>query len=284
VTPPPFSLADALRALSTPATPTKWTTNYIDEITARGSRRVGVLKDRIEGITDGRVMPDRDDITIGSGRRFDLAVLFLDICGFSTRSNWSSAEQEQVLLIMNIFMAEMLSIVHDFKGTYEKNTGDGLMAYFGKDGTTEAERIKPAVEAAVIMHYVNDAIISPWFKSQNIEPVTFRIGIDYGPVTIARVGIHGEKSSRVAIGTAANIACKLMNRIPKGGICIGDEVYKSLPVNWAGTCRKCEELSGFVYLKTKQPYDAWELNHRLTAPASNLFNLANAATGNPFGF
>jgi adenylate cyclase len=82
-----------------------------------------------------------------------LAVLFLDICGFSSRPNWTPQEQNTVLGIMNVFMAEMLSIVNDFGGTCEKNTGDGLMAYFGENGTAEAERVKPAVEAALIMHY-----------------------------------------------------------------------------------------------------------------------------------
>jgi adenylate cyclase len=97
-----------------------------------------------------------------------------------------------MLGIMNVFMAEMLSIVSDFEGTYEKNTGDGLMAYFGQERATAADRVRPAVEAAVIMHYVNDHLISPWLTNQRLKPVTFRIGIDHGPVTIARVGIRGE--------------------------------------------------------------------------------------------
>src|SRR5262249_8323972 len=152
---------------------------------------------RIKGVTDGRVMPDRDDITIGSGRRFELAVLFLDICGFSSRPNWTLDEQNTMLGIMNVFMAEMLSVVNDFGGTYEKNTGDGLMAYFGESGATEADRIKPAIEAALVMHYFNDHLFTPWLQGQNIQPLSFRVGIDHGPVTIARVGIRGENSSRV---------------------------------------------------------------------------------------
>jgi adenylate cyclase len=167
---------------------------------------------------------------------------------------------------MNIFMAEMLSIVHDFGGTYEKNTGDGLMAYFGENENSVAASVKPAAEAALVMHYVNDYLLTPWFNGQGIPPVTFRIGIDYGPVMIARVGIHGEKSSLVAVGTAANIANKLMNRIPSGGICIGDEVRKALPNNWTSTCKQCSENSGFVYTKDNAPYTAWELNHRLSTP------------------
>lgn len=211
-------------------------------------------------------MPDREDITIGSGKRFELAVLFLDVCGFSARPNWTPEEQNVVLGIMNIFMAEMLSIVNDFGGTYEKNTGDGLMAYFGENAATDADRIKPAVEAAVVMHYFNEQILTPWLTGQNVQPLSFRVGIDHGPVTIARVGIRGEMSSRVAIGTTANLASKLMNRIPNGGICIGHNVYLKLPHNWSQACRQCDQPSGFVYVATQAPYPAWELNHRLTAP------------------
>jgi adenylate cyclase len=249
-----------------PGTPSKFTQRYIADVIARCNRRINVLPDRIGDIAAGRIMPDRDDITIGSGRQFTLTVLFLDICSFSSRPNWLAEDQKTVLSVMNVFMAEMLSIVHDFGGTYEKNTGDGLMAYFGEGEKTIAACVKPAVEAAVIMHYVNDQLITPWFQSQNVEPVIFRVGIDYGPVTIARVGIHGEKSSLVAIGTPANIANKLMNRIPNGGICIGDEVRNNLPNNWTTTCKQCSQPSGFVYVQTSAPYLAWELNHRLSPP------------------
>ena len=251
---------------ATPATPCKWTKRYRQECIDRSNKRIEVLSERIEGITQGREMPDREQVTIGSGRRFDLAVLFLDICSFSARPNWTSDEQKTILEIMNIFMAEMLNIVRDFGGTFEKNTGDGLMAYFGEDAATEADRVRPAVEAAVVMHHVNDTLMTPWFRREGIAPLTFRIGIDIGPITVSRVGIRGAESSIVAIGTAANIACKLMDHIPNGGVCIGGEVYRNLPDNWAQTCRPCTEPSGFVYVVTQTPYRAWELNHRLPVP------------------
>jgi len=264
----PFSgLAGILAGLS-PRTPTKWTTRYLQDIIERGNKRIEVLQDRISGvIAAGRVMPDLDQVTIGSGKRFvTLAVLFLDICGFSGRNNWTEEEQKSVLKVMNIFMAEMLNIVRDFGGTYEKNTGDGLMAYFGEGSSTNADAAKPAVEAAVVMHYVNDQLFTPWFQNAGIDPLRFRIGIDVGPVTIARVGIRGAESSIVAIGTPANIACNLINQIPNGGICIGGEVHDGLPNNWGQACRRCDESSGFVYVKTGVPYFGWELNYRLSPP------------------
>ncbi|MGE5487476.1 MAG: adenylate/guanylate cyclase domain-containing protein [bacterium] len=261
----PPSLLDVFSRML-PGTPSKWTRRYVEQVIDRCNKRIQVLRDRIGGVTQGRVMPDLDQVTIGSGKQFNLAVLFLDICGFSSRANWTAEEQKIVLATMDIFMAEMLNIVRDFGGTFEKNTGDGLMAYFGEGAATDTDRVKPAVEAAVVMHYVNDHLLTPWFQGQRVEPIRFRIGIDLGPVTVARVGLRGTESSIVAIGTSANVACKLMNLIPNGGICIGNSVYRSLPHNWSQACRQCDEPTGFVYVASQAPYPAWELNQRLSPP------------------
>jgi class 3 adenylate cyclase len=251
---------------SVPGTPRRFDKSYIERVVARGNKRIEVLEERIDGVSSGRVMPDVEEITIGSGRQFDLAVLFLDICGFSARPNWLPEEQKTILRVMNVFMAEMLSIIHDFGGTYEKNTGDGLMAYFGEEEKDASAKVQPAADAALIMHYVNDNLITPWLRSRAIAPVEFRIGIDFGPVTVARVGIHGDKNSRVAIGTTANVANKIMKLIPGGGICIGDKLKELLPHNWGSTCVENGEPSGFVYIADRSPYPTWTLNHRLSPP------------------
>lgn len=80
-----------------PSAPSKFTKRYIDDVIARCDRRINVLQDRIGDIGARRVMPDRDDITIGSGRQFTLTVLFVDICGFSSRPNWLAEEHKMVL-------------------------------------------------------------------------------------------------------------------------------------------------------------------------------------------
>jgi len=259
-----FDLGAILAGL--PRDPSKWTKRYVADVIDRANRRIQVLSDRIGDVTKGRVMPDLEQVTIGSGRQFPLAVLFLDICSFSSWPNWTPTEQRTVLAVMNVFMAEMVNVARDFGGTFEKNTGDGLMAYFGEGTSSNQERVKPAVEAALVMHYVNDVYLSPWLLQNRAPAIRFRVGIDVGPVTIARVGLRGQESSIVAIGTPANIACKLMNLLPQGGVCIGNEVYLNLPNNWGHFCRLCSQSSGFVYVTTQMPYPAWELNYRLSAP------------------
>src|SRR2546422_8543395 len=75
-----FSLA----TLASPREPVKWTQNYLKDVSERTNKRISVLQDRIAGVTTGRVMPDLEQVTIGSGKQYSLAVLFLDICSFSS--------------------------------------------------------------------------------------------------------------------------------------------------------------------------------------------------------
>src|SRR5260370_41133856 len=76
----------------------------------------------------GRVIPDDDDLVIGTGRRLMLTVMFIDISKFSQRQSITANEQELMLRVLNLFFTEMIRIVEDYGGVVEKNTGDGLMA------------------------------------------------------------------------------------------------------------------------------------------------------------
>lgn len=247
-----------------PFAPSKHTAAYQDKCFNRLFRRNAQLESRVDASTQGRVIPEEEELAIGEGKHFsEMAVLFMDICGFSSLPNWTTEEQKIVLKTLNLFMGEMLSIVRDFGGTFEKNTGDGLMAYFGEGASNRAEAVRPAVEAAVMMHYVNDTYIKYFLNKLQRPPIKFRVGIDTGPITVARVAIHGgSHGSIVAIGTTANLACKLMKHIPDGGICIGENTYRDLPNKWEQSCTAVSEPTGFVYVETQAFYPAWTLNYR----------------------
>ena len=101
----------------------------------RANRRIDTLSNRIDGVVAGQTPPDPDNVRIGSGKHYSLAVMFLDITGFTEWPSSNSADQKRVLYVMDIFMAEMLNVIKDHGGIFEKNTGDGLMAYFGADNS-----------------------------------------------------------------------------------------------------------------------------------------------------
>lgn len=254
-----------LAQIKTPEPPHKWTSSYLQEVRARFTAIAGKNEERLGSIVHARAMPEIDDLRIGSGKYFEqLAVLFLDICGFSCWPNWLEHEQTQVLRVMNLFMSTMQSVIRDFGGTCEKNTGDGLMAYFS-EGNSAEDIARNAVAASTAMFYLNDNVVSPELRQLGLAPVTFRVGIDTGPVTIARVGVHSDAKQFVAIGTTANVACKAMRLVENGGICIGEHTFNKLSPNWQASCRSIGNTS-FSYVMGGRPYPAWSVEHRLTTP------------------
>jgi len=245
-----------------------WNRSYVDKIIERTAKRLIKLDKRMSEVRPGRQMPEETQVTIGSGRQMEIAVLFLDICNYSRLYNDSYEAQGNVLALMNIFMAEMMNIVRDHKGEFEKNTGDGLMAYFGTETTNPKECVQTAIEASLTMHYFNDNLLKPYLINQGSPMrIDFRIGIDYGKVTIARVGVPGGLSSFVAIGTSANIASKLIRIGHPGEIVIGGHVKIHLPVSWQKFCELVPQFTGFNYIVSGWPYLAYKYNGRWTRPS-----------------
>jgi class 3 adenylate cyclase len=255
-----------------PEQPSATTYTQIRQAEERFEKRLEKLRDVLP-IRSGRVVPADDDLPIGDARRLRLAVLFLDICGFSNIQSFNENDQDQVLKILNLFMAEMLQIVRSLGGDFEKNTGDGLMAYV-KDGP-ESECTQRAVDAAVTMHCYNDQVISPRLKKIGLPEIRFRVGIETGLVTIANVGVRGDHHSLVAIGNVPNIACKLMKLIPSGGIVLGNYTRNLLSTDWQRETISVGPLPGYVIGDTTTPYPAWELKYR----APNSVNWALALSG-----
>jgi len=199
-------------------------------------QRIGRILQRIGELgsaVDGRVIPDEDGLLLGVGRRLPLAVMFLDISGFSARPSYTATEQSVNLQVLNLFFTEMVRIAEDYGGAVEKNTGDGLLAYFEENGgTPPAPAVKRAVACALTMMATNDYFVNPVLRGSGVPELSFRISIDYGPVTIARLGAPRRFNALVAIGTPANFASKMLSNAQPGEIVLGDQAKRKLPLDW----------------------------------------------------
>lgn len=220
------------------------------------------IVERVEA-APGRTIPDDEDLIVGTGRRLELAVMFLDICGFSSRPAENAFEQDVLLRVLSLFFSEMVRIAEDYGGTVEKNTGDGLMAYFGSGGDPAASAAKRSVACALTMLASNDYLVRPILAASSVAPIQFRVGIDYGPVTIARLGAARRFNANVAIGTTANIACKLLNLAQPGEIIIGNSLRDKLPLDWQLLWTdRYEGASGWTYRLTGAPYSVFRYTGR----------------------
>jgi len=230
-----------------------------------------VVKDlaKIAGQTAaaGRVVPEEEDLAIGQGRRLNMAVLFLDLSGFSARPAETAEEQELLLRVFNLFFTEMIRIVEEYGGTVEKNTGDGLMAYFEDGGGTPPESgAKRAVACSLTLMHTTQNLINPILQGSGVEDLHFRIGIDYGPVTVAQIGARQRFHGLVAIGTTANIASKMLDVANPDAIVIGEAVLPRLPNAWSQWWRLDKAITGWTYLATGVLYSFYRYDGRWTGP------------------
>lgn len=214
-------------------------------------------------VQTGRVVPGNDDIVIGSGRRLSLAVLFLDISAFSTRRSFTEEEQAINLRILSLFFSEMIKIAEDYGGVVEKNTGDGLFAYFEDSPMPSVPASQKAVAATLTMFAANDYLIRPILRNSSIAPLGFRVSIDYGPVTVAKLGAPKRFNSLVAIGATANFASKMLDNAQADELVLGERAKLQLPATWQTNYTELAMGdSGWVYVVSGRPYSLYRYTGR----------------------
>jgi len=221
--------------------------------------RIEEIRQRIRGrqqvVSPGHALPGDDALAAGTGRRLPLAVMFLDICGFSSRWSWTTQEQDLLLRIFDLFFTEMIRTAENYGGQVEKNTGDGLMAYFEDNaGDPPADGCHRAVSCALTMQYATAFLINPVIRASNAGELHFRIAIDWGYVTIANIGAPRRFRGLVAIGSAANLASKMLSVGTADQIIMGEYAVARLSAARQAACVLHKADTGWIHRATGAPY------------------------------
>jgi len=229
--------------------------------------RVEQLRKKIANrpsIGGGRFVPDDDSLSIGDGRRLMMSVMFIDICDFSSRAMETIEEQDLMLRVLNLYFTEMIRIAEEYGGNVEKNTGDGLLIYFNDgEGTPPESGSKRAIACALTMFAATNQLINPIVKASGANEIAFRVSIDYGAVTIARIGAPRRFNANAAVGTTANFAAKMLRFAKAGEIVIGESARTHLPLDWQiKWITPISESTGWTYRKDNAPYILYRYNGR----------------------
>ena len=229
--------------------------------------RVEELRRKISArpqIGEGRLVPDDDALSLGDGRNLKMAIMFLDICGFSNRDMMTVEEQDLTLRVLNLFFTEMIRIAEEYGGNVEKNTGDGLMVYFNDgEGSPPEKGTKRAIASALTMIAANSSLINPILRATPTREIQFRVSVEYGPTTIARLGAARRFNANVAIGATANFASKMLRFAGPGEIVLSEVAKNQLPIEWqiCWTERMSVE-TGWVYRISRMPYPLYRYTGR----------------------
>ena len=160
---------------------------------------------------------DPDQLQLG-GKRLEITTLFADIRGFTSFSEKVSAEQ--LVAILNRYLAAAADAVLAQEGTIDKFLGDAVMAWFNApipqtDHTLRAVKAALGIRAAVqrLQHQ-----LPPEFR------LSFGAGIYYGEAVLGLVGTE-KRLEYTAIGDSVNTAKRVQENAAANQILIGESAY-----------------------------------------------------------
>ena len=162
------------------------------------------------------------EIKLGGENR-NIAVLFVDIRGFTTMSE--SLEPEQVVEILNRYLSLTTKAIFDNDGTLDKFVGDATMAVFNAPFDLD-DYIFKAVCAAYDIAAGADEIEAEMMERFG-KTVGFGVGVNCGPAVVGNIGCE-VRMDYTAIGDTVNTAARLEANAKRGQILISDAVYQAV--------------------------------------------------------
>ncbi len=154
------------------------------------------------------------------GENRDIAVLFVDIRGFTTMSEL--LEPEEVVAILNNYLNLTTKAIFKNKGTLDKFVGDATMAVFNSPFDLD-DYVFRAVCAALDIVEGAKALEEKLMKEFG-RSIGFGVGVNCGPAIVGNIGCEF-RMDFTAIGDTVNTAARLESNAKKGQVLISQEVY-----------------------------------------------------------
>ena len=176
------------------------------------------------------------------GKLTNIAVLFVDVRGFTTMSEM--LEPPQVVAILNRYLTLISDCILKNGGTLDKFVGDAAMAFWGAPLPQE-DYIMRACRAAADMAEGSRAL-SEELMARFGRTVSFGIGVHVGEAVVGNIG-SPQRMDYTAIGDTVNTAARLEANAPGGTIYISRAVADAL-----GNRIRTTSLGGSVKLKGKK--------------------------------
>ncbi|GEM_PF-1687639 len=157
-----------------------------------------------ENIIDQIVEADIEELTRGEQK--ELALLFIDIRGFTAYAESHKDDPQKVVRFLNHYHSEMTDIVLGCNGTVSQLMGDGLFAFFGAPQKND-DPVYAAVSAALQMKARISDLKAAW-REYGMKDLRVGIGIHYGEAIVGNIGSL-KKMDYTAIGDNTNLASRL---------------------------------------------------------------------------
>lgn len=164
----------------------------------------------------------KGDFTVKlGGENRDIAVLFVDIRGFTTMSEVLTPEE--VVEILNHYLNLTTQAIFKNKGTLDKFVGDATMAVFNSPFDLDDYEFRAVCAAWDIVEggkALEKELLEKYGRS-----IGFGVGVNCGQAVVGNIGCEF-RMDFTAIGDTVNTAARLESNAKKGQVLISQEVYE----------------------------------------------------------
>jgi class 3 adenylate cyclase/tetratricopeptide (TPR) repeat protein len=167
-----------------------------------------------------KILAQRDRI---EGERRQVTVLFSDLVGYTPLTEKLGPEEAYVL--MDRVFEILIHKVHDFEGTVNEMTGDGVMGLFGAPIALE-DAPQRAIRSALAIHWEMARLNEQLQKEgKAIPPLRMRVGINTGPVVVGTLG-NDLRVDFTVVGDTVNLASRMEGLAEPGTTYVTAETFK----------------------------------------------------------
>ncbi|MCI0394566.1 MAG: tetratricopeptide repeat protein [Chloroflexi bacterium] len=160
----------------------------------------------------GRVEAERRVVTI----------LFSDVKGSTAMAE--TMDPEEVMEIMDDVFDVLIEPIYRHEGTLARLMGDAILAFFGAPVAHEDDPIR-ACRAALDILAGAKGFAARLERQRGISGFNVRVGINTGLVVVGEVGTD-MRVEYTAMGDAINLAARMEQAAPAGGILISHNTYR----------------------------------------------------------
>ena len=163
-----------------------------------------------------------DAIGSGAGERKTMTALFADIKG--SVELMQDLDPEDASRLIDPAITLMIAAVHEFEGYVDKSTGDGILALFGAPLAQEDHAQRAVFAALRIQEQV--ARYAETLAHEHGPRLEVRVGLNSGEAVLRSVRKSDLRADYTPIGHATNLAARLEELAPPGGILASENTYR----------------------------------------------------------
>jgi len=166
-----------------------------------------------------KILAQKDRI---EGERKQVTVMFCDMEGFTSLTE--KLGSEEMYSLMDQVYEILIHKVHDYEGTVNELTGDGIMALFGAPIALE-DAPQRAIRSALSIHREINRFSEQLKSEKRIPSIKMRIGIHTGPVIVGTLG-NDLRVEFKAVGDTVNLASRMEGLADPGTTYVTEDTFK----------------------------------------------------------